>query len=81
MQFQITAYDGTDSDALSRRRAVRPQHLENIQKVKENGRVICAGGLTAEDGHLIGSFLIMEFESREKLDEYLKTEPYVTANV
>ena len=30
---------------------------------------------------LIGSVLIMEYESREQLDDYLANEPYVKANV
>ena len=49
MQFIINAYDYTDKDALERRMAVRPRHLENIKKVMENDRVICAGGLTDEN--------------------------------
>ena len=81
MQFIITAYDGTDPAALSRRMSVRPRHLENIAKVREDGHVICAGGITDSDGQLKGSFLIMEFETREKLDEYMESEPYVTENV
>ena len=35
MQFMITAYDGTDGDALARRMKVRLQHLENMSKVRE----------------------------------------------
>lgn len=78
MQFIITAYDGKDDGALERRMSVRAQHLENIKKV--NGRVVCAGGII-EDAKPIGSFLVMEFESRALFDEYLATEPYVKANV
>lgn len=81
MQFIITAYDGTDKDALPRRMRVRPRHLENITKVTEAGHVICAGGITDDEGKLKGSFLVMEFDSRAELDEYLESEPYVTDNV
>ena len=81
MQFIIFAYDGTDEEALSRRMRVRQQHLENIAKVNEAGHVICAGGLTGEDGNLMGSFLVMDFDSEEELKEYLKTEPYMTGDV
>ena len=35
MQVIITAYDGTDSEALARRMAVRPRHLENMKKVMQ----------------------------------------------
>ena len=71
MQFRITAYDYTDKDALARRMSVRPRHLENIQKVMEANKILCAGGITNEAGAPVGSFLIMDFPSREKLDEYL----------
>ena len=81
MQFIITAYDYTDEDALPRRMRVRPAHLENIARVKDNGNVICAGGITDGNGNLKGSILVMKFDSRELLDEYLRTEPYVTENV
>ena len=80
MQFVITAYDGTDEDVLARRMSVRPLHLANLEKVKETGSVVCAGGII-RDGHPVGSVLVMEFESREKLDEYLANEPYVINNV
>ena len=81
MQFMITAYDGTDSDALARRMSVRPRHLENMLKVMEQYKVLCAGGITNECGMPIGSFLVMDFPSRELLDKYLETEPYVTEKV
>ena len=81
MQFMITAYDGTDEGAFARRMNARPRHLENIVKVKENGRVVCAGGLLDDAGKMIGSFLIMEFATKELFDAYLATEPYVTEKV
>ena len=37
--------------------------------------------IIAYDGKDDGSFLVMEFDSREKLDAYLKSEPYITGNV
>ena len=81
MQFIITAYDSTGPDALARRMEVRPRHLANMQKVRETGRVVCAGGLMNEEGKPRGSFLIMEFRDREALDDYLAHEPYVTEHV
>ena len=48
---------------------------------KVNGRILCAGGLLDEEGHMKGSVLIMEFGSREDLDQYLNTEPYIIENV
>ena len=81
MQFLITAYDGKDEGALERRMSVRPAHLEGIKKVKEYGSVVCAGGITNEKGLPIGSFLVMDFASREVLDQYLENEPYVVNKV
>ena len=81
MQFLINAYDGKDDGAYERRMSVRPQHLENMAELNKNGHVICAGGILSSEGKLIGSALVMNYESREQLDEYLANEPYVKANV
>ena len=76
MQFIINAYDGTDDKALERRMAARPEHLENMKKVLEMGKVLCAGGLLNEEGKMIGSFLVMDFATQELFDKYLESEPY-----
>ena len=81
MQFIITAYDGTDPNALARRMEVRPRHLENMKKVMEQYKVLCAGGITNDEGTPIGSFLVMDFPTREAFDQYLSAEPYVTEKV
>ena len=76
MQFLLLAYDGENK--LEKRLEVRPQHLANLPK----DHVICAGGLLTENtGQMKGSAMVMEFESRAALDEYLRTEPYVVAGV
>ncbi len=77
MQFIIRAYDCADK--LAKRMEVRSRHLENMVKV--NGRILCAGGLLDEEGNMKGSVLIMEFDNREDLDQYLNTEPYIIENV
>ena len=77
MQFIITAYDG--EGMLAKRMEVRPRHLDGIERIKEN--VICAGGLLDDKGKMKGSVLIMEYENREQLDEYLANEPYVQEKV
>lgn len=77
MQFIIRAYDG--EGMLDKRMEVRPRHLEGIEKVREH--VICAGGLLDEEGKMEGSVLIMEYENREQLDDYLTHEPYVQEKV
>ena len=77
MQFVIRAYDG--ANMLEKRMAVRERHLENMAKV--DGKGICAGGLLDREGKMKGSLLVMEFESRERLDAYLKSEPYILEGV
>ena len=77
MQYIITAYDG--AGMLEKRMEVRPQHLENMERVKEH--VVCAGGLLDEEGKMKGSVLVMEFPGREELDAYLDSEPYIREHV
>ncbi len=73
MQFIIKAYDG--EGMLDKRMEVRPRHLEGMKKL--NDHIICAGGLLDDEGKMKGSALIMDFESRKELDDYIANEPYV----
>ena len=50
-----------------------------IKCIKEN--ILCAGGLLDDAGKMKGSVLIMDFDSRALLEEYLNSEPYVTEHV
>lgn len=77
MQFIITAHDGKDK--LEKRMEVRPRHLEGMEKLGDH--IICAGGLLDEQGKMAGSVLIVDFEDRKALDDYLKQEPYVLEEV
>ena len=43
--------------------------------------IICAGGLLDAEGKMKGSALIMDFESRKELDDYIANEPYVLGKV
>ena len=77
MQFLIRAYDG--AGMLEKRMEVRLRHLENLAKVR--GKILCAGGLLDEEGKMKGSVLVMDFESKAFLDEYLDSEPYIAEHV
>ena len=77
MQFIVMAYDG--EGMLDKRMEVRPQHLEGMAALGKH--VVCAGGLLDEEGKLKGSALVMEFDDRAGVDEYLVNEPYVKAGV
>lgn len=81
MQYIITAYDAKTPEAPMHRKEVRPRHLENIAKVQQYGRFVCAGGIMNEQGTPAGSFLILDFSSREDLETYLATEPYIVEKV
>jgi len=76
-QYVIKAYDGEGK--LDKRMEVRPRHFEGMEKMKEH--ILCAGGMLDDDGKMIGSLLVIEFENREQLDEYLAHEPYVVEHV
>ncbi len=77
MQFIVKAYDGPGM--LDKRMEVRPRHLEGMNRLIQH--VVCAGGLLDDDGKMKGSVLVMDFESRSELDEYLASEPYVVEHV
>ena len=77
MQFMIRAYDGPNM--LDKRLVVRPRHLEGMKRLGR--QIICAGGILDNEGKMKGSVLVLEFESRAALDEYLASEPYVTEGV
>ena len=81
MQWLIIARDGTDERALERRMAVRQAHLANAAKLQARGHLLVGGALVNEDGRMIGSACIAQFATRAELDEWLRTDPYVTGDV
>ena len=81
MQFLVTAKDGTDDDAIERRKRVRPTHLEGIAPLVEGGHVLVGGAILNEDGDMVGSMLLVDFEDRTGVDAWLARDPYVTDGV
>ncbi|MBN1996394.1 hypothetical protein JW935_02495 [candidate division KSB1 bacterium] len=82
MFFIIIAYDGTDDKALDRRMAVRQAHLDNAKKMHANGTLKYAAGILDDSKKMIGSMMIVDFESRQAMQKHwLDNEPYVTGNV
>ena len=77
MQFVITAHDG--KNVLEQRMAVRPEHLANMARL--GSHVLCAGGILDGDGKPAGSVLVVDFDSRDRLEEYLASEPYIREKV
>lgn len=80
-QYLITAYDYTDDEALNRRMAVRPHHLDGARELKEKGNYINGGAMLNADGKMIGSVMFLQFESDEELEAWRKNEPYITQRV
>lgn len=81
MQFLITAYDGTDAEAVERRNKARPAHLEGAAKLRDKGHLIAGGAILDDDDNMIGSTMYVDFDSREDLDKWLLDDPYVTEGV
>jgi uncharacterized protein YciI len=80
-QYLVTAYDYTDEGALPRRMNVRPHHLDNIAGLKEKGNYIKGGAILNEEGKMIGSAMIMQFENEGELDAWKQSEPYITQKI
>ncbi len=79
MQFVLIAKDGTDAEALQRRLDARAAHIQNTDNNIAN-MLIGAATLNGQ-GEMNGSVMIVDFPSREDLDNWLKAEPYVTGDV
>lgn len=82
MQFMVVAYDGTDEKALERRMAVREAHLKGAKEMFDEGKLLYASGILNDDGKMIGSMMVVDFESKAELEEkWLKNEPYIKGSV
>jgi uncharacterized protein YciI len=81
MQFLVVARDGTDDEAIERRRRVRPTHLEAIAPLVEDGHVLVGGAILNDADEMIGSMLLVDFPDRAALDAWIEADPYVTGGV
>ena len=79
MQYVIHAYDYPNN--LDRRMAVRPAHLNYVRELKANGQFVLGGALLNPDGQMIGSMLMLNLDSDEQLQTYLRTDPYIVEGV
>lgn len=80
-EYIIIAFDHTDSEAFNRRMSVRPSHFERVSALKKAGNFVIGAAILDDSGKMIGSNMIVKFESQEALQAYLDTEPYITGNV
>jgi uncharacterized protein len=79
MQFLAIARDY--ADALDRRMAVREEHITRGNDMRDRGELLFAVAILDEDSKMIGSLYVLDVASRQQVDEWLESEPYVTANV
>lgn len=74
-------------DNLQQRLAARPAHLERLQLLQTEGRLVLAGPLPAIDAPdpgpagFTGSLIVAEFESLEAAQAWLEADPYVATGV
>lgn len=84
----LYAIMGEDSpQSLDRRRAARPAHLQRIEALRDEGRLVIAGPHPAIDSPdpgpagFTGSLIVAEFPSLEDARRWAAEDPYVTAGV
>jgi len=85
MWYAIICEDKPNSLAL--RMETRPAHLEALQALQNEGRVLTAGPLPAIDSEnpgdngFTGSIIIAEFDSLDDAKAWASNDPYATAGV
>jgi uncharacterized protein YciI len=80
-QYIITGYDYTDDGALDRRMAVRQQHLDGTVALRTTGNYILGGAILDDAGRMIGSVMVVQFETAEELEAWKQSEPYIVHNI
>ena len=80
-QYIVYAWDGTDNKALERRMNARPAHFECARKLKAENNLVLGGAMLDDGGKMIGSTMVVQFETEEGLKEWMKKEPYITGKV
>ncbi|MBC3364607.1 YciI family protein [Pseudomonas sp. SWRI154] len=85
MLYAIIATDVADS--LEKRLAARPEHLERLQQLKAEGRIVLAGPHPAVDSNdpgaagFTGSLIVAEFDSLVAAQAWAEADPFVAAGV
>lgn len=85
MLYAIISQDVENS--LAKRLSVRPAHVERLQQLKEQGRLILAGPHPAIDNEdpgeagFTGSLIVAEFDSLEDATSWADDDPYIKAGV
>lgn len=80
-QYIVYAWDGTDDQALERRMKARPAHFKEANRLKANGNFVLGGAMLNDEGKMIGSTMVVQFETAAQLQGWLDAEPYMTGSV
>lgn len=81
MQFIIIGLDDTDDEAQARRAAARDAHLAICEDGVKKGEHLMGAAMLNDNEQMCGSVMIVDFPDRAALEDWLKTEPYVTGKV
>ena len=85
MLYAIVATDVANS--LENRLAASPAHLERLQQLKAEGRVVLAGPNPAVDSNdpgaagFTGSLIVAQFDSLSAAQAWADADPYISAGV
>ncbi len=85
MLYAILSVDVANS--LDKRISARPAHLERLQDLQNQGRLIIAGPHPAVDSNnpgdagFTGSLVIAEFGRLQEANDWADADPYVEAGV
>lgn len=85
MHYAIICQDVDNS--LEKRMNVREKHIERLNDLKNQGRLLIAGPHPAVDSPdpgdagFTGSLIVAEFESLEAAQDWADADPYITADV
>jgi uncharacterized protein YciI len=72
---------------LDKRLAARPDHLQRLEQLRDEGRLVLAGphpALDSEDpgeAGFTGSLVVAEFPSLEEAQQWADADPYCSAGV
>jgi uncharacterized protein len=81
MTFLIHAFDHKDADAINRRLAAREKHLDAARTMQNEGKLLIAGAMLGSENNMIGSVVIVEMDSLEDVEQWLREEIYIRENV
>ncbi|ANS85786.1 YciI family protein [Vibrio scophthalmi] len=85
MWYVIFSQDVENS--LEKRMSVRPAHLERLQQLRDESRLLTAGPMPAIDSDnpgeagFTGSTVIAQFNSLQDAQDWADNDPYIAAGV